>query len=193
MSALDLYLDDATVQELTEAADRNLAAPTYEDNPTFKPGKKDGLGTWSELYVVRDTALDAPKNGAQDGSEMVFKLVLEVLGSKEGGFDKNAGKTQYLNVYIERPVLLNKSAEGHQMAARRIGTINSLLAAVGVPTTGGVKYGDWFNGKDKPLVGQKAIGITRKYQYTSKKGPNAGEEVTQTDIDGFLSAAAISG
>jgi len=190
MSELGLYLDDATVQELTEAADRNLAAPTFEENPTFKPGKEDGLGTWSELYSIRDAALAAPKNGKQDGSELVFKCVLEVLGSKDGGFDKNAGKTQYLNVYIEKPVLLNKAAEGHQMAARRMGVINSMLGAVNVPTTGGVDYGVWFNGKDKPLVGQRAIGITRKYKYTNKK---TDEVVTQTDIDGFLSAAAVTG
>lgn len=182
----DLYLDNDTINELADAADRNLATPNDVENPTFKPGKTEGLGTWSELFVVRDTALEAPKDGPKDGSKMVFKAVLEVLPEKEGGFDKNAGKTHYYNGYIDKADLFDKSSKYYSMTARRLGVVNSLLAACGVPTDGGVAYAQWFNG-EKPLVGQRTIATVRKYQYEKKvNGQKTGEIVTAVDIDGFL-------
>lgn len=182
----DLYLDDSTISELADAADRNLATPTTDENTTFKAGKIEGLGTWSEMFTVRDTALAAPKDGPNDGSEMVFKVTLEVNGSKDGGFDKNAGKTHYFNAYIKKSDLFDKSGKYYQMTARRLGVVNSLLSACGVPTQGGVAYGQWFNG-EKELVGQKVIGTVRKYQYEKKlNGQKTGEIVTSVDIDGFL-------
>ena len=182
----DLYLDDKTVSELADAADRNLATPTTDENTTFKAAKTEGLGTWSELMTIRDTALAPPKNGAQDGSELVFKVTFEINGSKDGGFDKNAGKTHYYNAYIKKSELLDKSSKMYQMAARRLGAVNSLLAACGVPTQGGIQYGQWFNGA-KELVGQKVIATVRKYQYEKKvNGQKTGETVTDIDLDGFL-------
>jgi len=183
--SFDLYLDDSTIKALSAAADRNLVTPCFEENETFRPGKKEGLGTWSELYVIRDTSLTPPKEGKQDGSVLVFKLALDVLGTAEGGpSDKNAGRTHYLNLYIDKADLLDKSSKFHQMTARRIGVVNSLLNSLGIVTEGGVKYGEWFNGEDKPLVGQKVVGTTRKYEYINKK-VNPPEPVQSVDIDGF--------
>lgn len=183
----DLYLDDSTVKELSAAADRNLATPAFEENETFKPGKKAGLGTWSELFTIREAALTPPKDGPNDGSVLVFKLQLDVIGSTEGGVsDKNAGKTHYLNLYINKADLQDKSSKFYSMTARRIGVVNSLLNSVGVSTEGGVKYGEWFNGEDKPLVGQKVVGTVRKYEYINKKTT---ETVQSVDIDGFFVAA----
>lgn len=185
--SFDLYLDDSTVKALTDAADRNLVTPCFEENATFKPGKEAGLGTWSELYVIRESALVPPKDGKQDGSVLVFKLALDVVGTAEGGVsDKNAGRTHYLNLYIDKADLFDKSSKFYAMTARRIGTVNSLLNALGVPTEGGVKYGEWFNGEDKPLVGQKVVGTTRKYKYFNKKSE---EHVISVDIDGFAPVA----
>lgn len=183
--SFDLYLDDTTVKELADAADRNLAAPTTDENPGFKMGKEEGLGTWPELVTVRDTSIAAPKNAKPgDDSAMVIKATLEILGTADGGFPKNGGKTHYMNVYIDKKAVFDRSHDMHALNARRIGTITSLLKAVGVDVSGGVNLDEWFNG-EKPLVGQKALAIIRKYKYTNRDK----EEVTQTDVDGFLVAA----
>lgn len=182
----DFYLDDSTIKELDSAADMSLSAPSFDENETFRPGKKDGLGTWTELFKVRETALTPPKDGKKDGSQIVFKVTLEVLGGADGGFDKNAGKVHYYNAFIDKGTLADKSDKMYPILARRIGTINSLLKAVGVPMeTGGVNYKEWFEGTDgdKPMVGQIVKGTVRKYEYDNKRTGEKG--VRSVDIDGF--------
>lgn len=183
----DFYLDDSTIKELDSAADMSLSAPTFDENETFRPGKEDGLGTWSEVFKVRETAIAPPKDGPQDGSQIVFKVTLEVMGGADGGFDKNAGKVHYYNAFIDKSTLGDKSSKMYPILARRIGTVNSLLKAVGVPMESGVNYAEWFNGtgEDKPMVGQIVKGTVRKYKYDNRRTGEKG--IKAVDIDGFNS------
>lgn len=178
--SFDLYLDDATVQEITDAADRNLATPTPEENSTFKVGKKPHLGTWSEVCTIRDSAVTAPKSDPTSKTKAVVKLTLEVLGSKEGGFDKNAGKTHYVNLYLDKAAIFDKSSSDHAKMARRAAVAMSAIKAQGVDVSGGINFDEWFNG-EKPLVGQKVIAIVRKYEYVKD-----GTDTPGMDVDGFL-------
>lgn len=181
----DLQLDAKTIADASAATERGLRTPTLEDNPTFKQGKEEGLGTWSEAFVVKDTTIGPPKKG---GDNPVIQVILEVLGKADGGFDFNAGSTEYAVYYIDRAALADKSDRLHRMNLQRVASVKSLFTACGyvMPTEGQLSFASLLMG-DKPLVGQKVGGVVRKYRYTNK---TTGEVVTQCEVDAFLSLGA---
>lgn len=182
MSEFDLSLSPETVQEFQNASDRNLTAPALEDNPTFRRGKEEGLGTWSEKLRIRDTSIDPTKKDPTNQAKANFVLVLEVIGKADGGFATNAGRVHYHYGYIDKTELASQDPKVSGVYKRRLAVINSLLAACGVDISKGVpSYKEWFLG-EKPLVGQTIVGVIRKY-----RNKNTGD--TGVDIDGFTTAA----
>jgi hypothetical protein len=178
----DLQLDAKTISDASEAGERGLRTPTVEQNNTFKQGKEEGLGTWTEAFVIRDTSIGPPKNG---GDNPVIKVVLEVLGAADGGFDFNAGSQQFAVYYIDRGALSDKADRLHRMNLQRVASVKSLFVACGytMPTEGTLSFASLLN-NDKPLIGQKVAGVVRKYTYTNK---TTGEVVKQCEVDAFLS------
>lgn len=177
----DLQLDAKTIADASSSSERGLRTPTDVDNPTFKQGKEAGLGTWSEAFVVKDTSIGPPKNG---GNNPVIKVVLETLGKADGGFDFNAGVTEYAVFYIDREALADKGHRLHRMNLQRVASVQSLFTSCGftLPTEGTLSFKSLLN-DDKPLVGQKVAGVVRRYSYTNK---TTGEVVRTLDFDAFI-------
>ena len=181
MSDFDLTLDPETIQEYTNAADRNLTCPaSIADNPTVRQGKEPGLGTWTEVVKIHDTDIAAVKSDPGNKNKFNFVLTLSVQGPDGGGFSTNAGRPHYEYVFIDKAALASTDGKVSGGFKRRMAVINSLLSAVGVDLTQGISsYAAYFTG-DKPLVGQTVAVVVRKYR-NSKTG-DAG-----INVDGFTS------
>jgi hypothetical protein len=181
---IDLAISGEAVQEYANAADRNLTAPAgKEENHTFNPGKEAGLGTWTEAVKIRDTDLLPTKNAPEDPSKFNFVALLEVLGPGDGGFPTNAGRVHNQYWYMDKAGLASSDPKTCGPYKRRIATVNSMLSACGIDTTGGVTSYKALLAGDKPLVGQSMAAVFRKYKYKNKQ---TGEVVTAIDIDGFI-------
>ena len=175
----DLTLSAETVQDFANAADRNLTAPSVDDNPTFHGGKEVGLGTWTEAVKIRETALSPVQKDPTNKNKSNFVLQLEVLGPSSGGFRTNEGRVHYQYFYIDKESLNSSDPKTSGSYKRRLAVINSLFAALGSDMSKGVaSYKAMFEG-DKPLIGMKVAAIMRKY-----RNRNTGE--TGVDIDGFM-------
>lgn len=174
----DLSLAPETIQEFANASDRNLTAPNIEANPHFRRGKEEGLGTWPEKVRIRDTSIDPTKKDPTNTNKLNFVAVLEVIGASDGGFATNAGRVHYYYGYIDKTELASNDPKVSGVYKRRLSVVNSLLGACGVDLTQGISsYKEWFLG-EKPLVGQTAVAIIRKY-----RNKNTGD--TGVDVDGF--------
>ena len=181
----DLTLTPETIQEYANAADRNLTAPSLEENPSYHQGKEAGLGSWTEVVKIHDTDMANTKSDPSNDNKFNFVTVLSVQGPESGGFKTNAGRTHYQYFFIDKTALSSADTRVSGSYKRRLATINSLLSAVGVDLAAGVaSYKSWFapNGTDKPLVGQTVVAAFRKYRNTK-----TGE--TGVDIDGFMPMA----
>lgn len=179
MSDFDITLSPETIQEYSNAADRNLTAPSStEENPTFHGGKEAGLGTWTEVVKIRETALSPVQKDPLNANKSNFVLQLEVLGPDAGGFRTNQGRVHHQYFYMDKEGLASSDPKTSGSYKRRLAVINSLLAALGSDMTKGVtSYKAIFEG-DKPLVGLTVAAVVRKY-----RNRNTGE--TGVDIDGF--------
>lgn len=166
---LDFTLSTEEIAGMQKEVDasRQLATPTPEQNPTFKQGKSEGLGRWSEVVTIREATAGPPKDRPESTTELVFKLKLEVRGADAGGFDApNKGRVHTYTVYVD------KSKMGHptegSFIRRNLAVLNSLLFALGHPQDQTIKFGDYF-GDDTPLLGQTAEAVFNKYEYVNKK------------------------
>ena len=178
MSDFDLTLSPDTIQEITNAADRNLTAPSHEDNPTFKQGKQPGLGTWAETVKIHDTDIVPTKNAPGDKNKFNFVVTLSVLGPDGGGYKTNANRPHYQYFFMDKAGLASPDTKVSGSYKRRMAVINSLLSACGVDLSAGIpSYATFFKG-DKPLVGLTVSAIFRKYW-------NEGKGEAGIDIDGF--------
>lgn len=188
MSEFGLYLGPELIEETANAADMNLTAPSSDDNPTFRPGNKPGHGTWTETLKIVDSDFGPPSKRPDSKTEVVMKLVCDVLGPEADGYNGNVGKAFYFNAYIDKPALLNKADKGHRTNARRIALVNSLIVALGGEVKGGVDYEVLFKGDadgSKQLVGQTVKAVIRKSDYVPKGQTEPKESV---DVQGFLPA-----
>jgi hypothetical protein len=182
MSDFDLTLSPETIQEITNASDRNLTAPSPEVNPTFRQGKAPGLGSWAERVKIHDTSINPVKSDPTNSNKFNFVLVLSVQGPDDGGYATNAGRPHYQYFYMDKTGLASADPKVSGGYKRRLGVINSLLAACGVDLSSGVpSYAAYFTG-DKPLVGITVNTVFRKYL-----NERTGE--TGIDIDGFTAAS----
>ena len=183
MSDFDLTLSPETIQEYNNAADRNLTAPSVEDNPTVRQGKEPGLGTWTEVVKIHDTDIAAVKSDPGNKNKFNFVLTLSVQGPDGGGFVTNAGRPHYEYLFIDKAALASTDGKVSGGFKRRMAVVNSLLSAVGIDLAAGVaSYSALFTG-DKPLIGQTVAAVIRKYR-NSKTGD------TGCSIDGFTSLAS---
>lgn len=180
-----LFVDADTLNDVAKAADFNLAPPDPADNETFRAGSEPDLGSWTEALKIVETAVAYPKNGPQDGSQLVFKAVMDVLGPAEGGWKGNDGKTFYYNCFIEKAALKH-GHENFKINARRLNIMKSLVAALGAATDKGVDFYAIFHGTNdvKPMVGLTVKAVVRKSRYKNR----AGQTVESVDVDGFLPA-----
>ena len=183
MSDFSLFIDAETLNDAAKAADFNLSPPDPANNETFRAGAEPDLGSWTENLKILETTVAFPKNGAQDGSELVFKAVMDVLGPAEGGWKGNNGKTFYYNCFIEKAAL-KPGHEKFKITARRLNIMKSLIAALGGDTKNGVDFSAMFNGTadHKPMVGLTVKAVVRKSRYKNRTG----QIVESVDVDGFL-------
>ena len=181
----DLFLSPGMLEAAAAAIDPSLKAPSdVSENPTFRAGKAKGLGTWAEAFIIRDTSYGPPKNPKEGVNAVMAKLVLDVLGPSDGGFETNAGRMHFHTGYIDQDALRDPKHPLHRMNNIKIGVLRSLFNAVGLDMAEGISTKEVLNGGAdgvKMLVGQRVQGIVRKYTYTSKQG----EEVTQCEVDAF--------
>lgn len=182
MSDFDLTLSPETIQEITNASDRNLTAPSVDDNPTFRQGKAPGLGTWAERVKIHDTNITSVKSDPTNTNKFNFVLVLSVLGPNDGGYSTNAGRPHYQYFYMDKTGLASSDPKVSGGYKRRLHVINSLLAACGVDISAGVPSYAAFFTADKPLVGMTVNAVFRKY-HSERSGENG------VDIDGFTAAS----
>jgi len=175
----DLTLSPETIQEYANAADRNLTAPSLEENPSFHQGKEAGLGTWTEIMKIHDTDMANTKGDPTNDNKFNFVLVLSVQGPEQGGSKTNAGRTHYEYAFIDKTALASTDTRASAPYKRRLATVNSLLSAVGIDLASGVaSYKALFTG-EKPLIGHTVAAVMRKYRNT-KTGD------TGVSIDGFM-------
>lgn len=174
----DLYIGPEDQQAITDSVNSagHLPVPTVEDNPTFIPVKdptaggaiKADLGRWTETLAVRDSSMAPPKKNP-DANAVVFQVKFDVLGTEDGGCDFNKGKTWTYVEYIDKDILFDKNHKLNNMIQRKVGKLNSLLGALGVDTSKGVNYEEYFNG-EKPMIGSVVYGTLSRYRYRSKLG-----------------------
>jgi hypothetical protein len=175
----DLTLSPETIQEYSNAADRNLTAPSLEENPSFHQGKEAGLGTWTEIVKIHDTDMANTKGDPGNDNKFNFVIVMSVQGPDVGGSKTNAGRTHYEYAFIDKTALASTDTKASGPFKRRLATVNSLLSSCGIDLAQGVSsYKALFTG-DKPLVGNTVAAVMRKYRNT-----RTGD--TGVSIDGFM-------
>lgn len=179
----DISVTPEAAAEYRNAADRNLTAPSVEENPTFRQGKQPGLGTWTELVRVRDTSINPIKDDPNNKNRFNMVVQLEVLGPDAGGCSTNAGRVHTQYSYIDRIALASPDSKVSGSYKRRVATINSLLAACGLDLSAGIpSYKAILGAEDQPdkaLVGTTVYAVMRK--FVTKKDPST----PQMDIDGY--------
>lgn len=173
-----LQLDARTINDATSQADSNLALPTAEENPTFRPGKKDGEGSWTESAKITATSLTSP---ADEPTTKVFNVTLQITPEISL---KNAEKPFWYNQYIDMPAFGDPQHKHYKWNRQKLGKVNGFLTTFGWTVAEGEKfeYGEIFNG-DKPLVGKEVLIVVRKYSYINK---DTGASVPKTEIAYFL-------
>lgn len=176
--SFDLSLSPEDVQEYSNAADRNLTAPSGTDvNPTFRAGKEAGLGSWTEVVKIHDTGIQPTKKDPKNERKFCYVLTLSVQGPADGGFTTNAGRTHTEYMYMDVDGLHSTDPKTSGGYKRRLATLNSLLSACGVDLAAGVpSYKALLEG-DKPLVGMTVAVVLRKYRNNNNE--------TQVQADGF--------
>lgn len=178
--SFDLSLSPETIQEYANASDRNLTAPSGpEENPTFHGGKEAGLGTWTEVVKIHNTAITPVKSDPNNPNKFNFVLTLVVQGPDNQGFKTNAGRTHNEYMYIDKVGLASSDPKTSGGYKRRLSTVNSLLSACGADLAAGISSYAAFFEADKPLVGRTVAAIFRKYR-------NAKTGETGCSIDGFM-------
>lgn len=187
---LDFTLSTEEIAGLQKDVDasRQLATPTAEQNSTFKQGKKEGLGRWSEVITIREATAAPPKDRPESLTEIVFKLKLEVRGEDAGGYDApNKGRVHTYTCFVDK-AKMGHPTEG-SFIRRNLAVLNSLLFAVGHPQDQPIKYNDYF-GDDTPLLGQTAEAVFNKYEYVNKK---KGGQVEQSfEVASFIPFGAAT-
>lgn len=186
MSDFSLFLDAETLDDAGKVSDFNLSVPDPADNDTFRAGSQPDLGTWQEALKIVDTVAAYPKDGPTDGSQLVYKCTMDVLGPAEGGWKGNDGKVFYYNVYIERAAL-KAGHDSYKTTMRRVNIMKSLFSALGQDLTAGVDPGPLFSGDAdgrKPMVGLTVKAVVRKNRWKDR----AGQTKEGVDVQGFLAA-----
>lgn len=182
---MGLILSKQTLESAADALDQSLKCPDPADNPTVKEGKQPGLGTWEELFVIRETDYGKPKNPRPGVNAEVAKIVLEVLGPEDGGCATNAKRLHYHMAYLDLDSLKNPADRMYGLNNRRVAVLNGLFKAVGLDAEG-MDIEDILkpdaNG-DMQLKGQRVKGIVRKYTYSK-----SGEDVKACEVDMFRPA-----
>lgn len=186
----DYVLNARTMDAVKDALDRSLKAPaSAEENPTFKAGAAEGLGTWMEAFIIRDTSWADPKTPRPGVDASVAQIQLEVLGPAEGGYATNAGAQHYHTAYIDFTSMADTASKMRGINFRRIGVLQQLVQACGYdPATQEISLEAVLNADAnglKALVGMRVGGVVRKYVYTKDRGKATEEQVKACEIDGF--------
>jgi len=182
---MGLILNKQTLDAAADSLDNTLKAPDPAENPTFKEGKKPGLGVWEELFVIRSSDYGKPKTPRPGVNAEVAKLVLEVQGPEDGGYSTNARKLHYHNAYLDLDSLKNPADRMYGLNNRRVAVMSGLLKACGLDPEG-VDLEEALKPDSTGLMqlaGMRVRGIIRKYEYQK-----AGEDVKACEVDMFLPA-----
>lgn len=165
MSEFSLVLQPDEIDSIKEDLnDRSLKAPTAEQNPTFKPGRAEGLGTWEEVVKINDVVITPAKD---QPNIPVVKVVFEVLGEKDGGFSHNAGRNHWENLYVDAGAYLNPNDEKHDKARRTVGILLSLVDAAGVERDGAFDLLKCLH--EKVVQGQVVRMVVNKWSFIDKQ------------------------